>query len=153
MLKQEIEQSGVYKFVKIMSVWMDKYFLDAVMGLVPWIGDMFSTFCTLPFVYLSVFKIRSIPLTLAVLFNALADTLIGMVPFMIGNIYDVFYRSNLKNIRLITGFVEQDKAIVHEVNKKAVWMGIGIFILLVLIVLLAMLLRSVYIGISNWLLG
>ena len=76
---------------------------------------------------------RSIPLTLAVICNVLKDALLGSIPFFIGDIIDVFNRSYVANLRLITGYVNDDKAVIHEVNRKATWSAIFIIILCVLI--------------------
>ena len=114
---------------------MDKYFLDPIIGLlVPGWGDVFSSVCGLPYIYISLFKVRSIPLTLAVIFNILVDALISAIP-LLGDFFDFFHRSYKKNLLMIIGYVEDDKNIISEVNKKAVWMGIGIVIMISIIYL------------------
>lgn len=46
---------------------------------------------------------------------------------------DLFNRSYIANLKLITGYVNDDKAVIHEVNRKATWSAIFIVILCVLI--------------------
>lgn len=87
-------------------------------------------------IYVALFKVRSIPLTLAVIYYNLKDMLIGMIPFWIGNVCDFFHRANLKNFHLIRGFVEDDKEIIQEVNRKATFMGVMIVVLIYLIYLM-----------------
>ena len=113
---------------------MDKYFLDPLLGLIPGgVGDVLTSALALPFIYFALVQVRSIPLTLAVICNVLKDALLGSIPFFIGDIIDVFNRSYVANLRLITGYVNDDKAVIHEVNRKATWSAIFIIILCVLI--------------------
>jgi predicted sugar kinase len=89
-----------------------------------------------PFVYFSSRVIKSIPLTLAVLNNALRDVLMGMIPFFIGDIIDFFHRANIQNMQMIQGFVDGDETIIKQVNKKAWQSAIVLIVLLLLIVLM-----------------
>ena len=131
--KELIEGSWIYRLTNFLTKVMDKCFLDPIIGLIPGVGDFITSVAQLPAIYLCLFKIRSIPLTLAVVFNTVRDMLIGMIPFWIGNILDFFHRSHIQNLRLIVGFIDDDKAIIEEVNKKAVWTAIliGIFCFLI----------------------
>lgn len=123
-----------YRIMDTTAKYMDKYFLDPIIGLIPGgIGDVLSSFLALPFIYFALVQVKSIPLTLAVICNVLKDALLGSIPFFIGDIIDVFNRSYVANLRLITGYVNDDKAIIHEVNRKATWSAIFIVILCVLI--------------------
>lgn len=124
-----------YRVMDKTTKFMDKWFLDPIINfLLPGdIGNLTSDILTIPFLYFAIAKVRSIPLTLALLCNMLIDTLIGAVPFLVGDILDIFSRSYVKNMKLITGFVNDDKKVVEEVNKKAVWSAILIVILCVLI--------------------
>ena len=134
MLRQiEIEGSTSYQMIQGISKWMDKYFIDPLLGLVPGVGDVLSSICVLPFIYVAAFKVRSLPLTLAVIFNVLCDAAIGLIPFWIGNIADIFNRAYLKNMRLIVGFVDDDKETIARVNKNAFWMGVLIVIFCLII--------------------
>lgn len=123
-----------YRIMDTTAKYMDKYFLDPIIGLIPGgIGDVLSSFLALPFIYFALVQVKSIPLTLAVICNVLKDALLGSIPFFIGDIIDVFNRSYVANLRLITGYVNDDKTVIHEVNRKAIWSAIFIVILCVLI--------------------
>ena len=69
----------------------------------------------------------------SIMFNVLRDMAIGLIPFWVGNILDFFNRAYLQNCRLIVGFVEDDREIIREVNRKAFWMGVGIVVCCILI--------------------
>ena len=123
-----------YRIMDKTAKYMDKYFLDPIIGLIPGgVGDILSSFLAIPFIYFALVQVKSIPLTLAVICNVLKDALLGSIPFFIGDIIDVFNRSYVANLRLITGYVNDDKEVIHEVNRKATWSAIFIVILCVLI--------------------
>lgn len=116
--------------------YMDRFYLDAVIGLIPGWGDAVALLCVVPFVYFSMFIIKSIPLTLAVLNNALRDVLLGMIPFFIGDVIDIFHRANMKNMAMIQGFIDGDNAIIKQVNRRALQSAIVLLVLLLLIALM-----------------
>ncbi|MFV0158263.1 DUF4112 domain-containing protein [Empedobacter falsenii] len=128
--REEIKSSYSFKLMKNISTVMDKFYLDPIIGLIlPGIGDFITTFLALPSIQVSLFKVKSIPLTLAVIFNISKDVLIGFFPIL-GDIYDFFFKANLKNYTLIVGFVEGDEKIIKDVNRKAL---LTLFLILLLI--------------------
>ena len=148
--RMQIEESGSYRATQNIAKYMDKWHLDAFIGFIPGgIWDFLTQILIFPYIYVSAVQIRSVPLTLAIIYNALRDIAIGLIPFWIGNIFDFFNRSYLQNIRLIVGFVEDDKEIIDEVNRKAVRTAILIFVFCVIIVLLLVLIMKI----ANWITG
>ena len=71
---------------------------------------------------------------------------IGSIPFYIGDVLDVFKRSYVENLKLITGYIEDDKEIINKVNKKAFWTAVFIVVLCWLIYLII----SWAISLSTW---
>lgn len=135
-----IKSSKSYQMTERIARLMDKYYLDAVLGfLLEGFGDLLTQLLTLPYIYVSAVKIRSVPLTLAVIYNALCDIAMGLIPFYIGDVIDVFNKSFVQNFKLIVGFVEDDKKIISEVNRKAVRMAVLIVMLCVIIYFLVLL--------------
>ncbi len=128
--KQEIiRNSTSYKLIHAIALWMDQRLLDPLIGLVmPGLGDALTSVLTMPFLYLSIVKLKSIPLTLAIVCNILLDVLIGIIPY-IGVVGDVFKRAFTRNAALIKGYVEGDKAVMQEIDRKAVGMAFLIVIL------------------------
>lgn len=143
--KEALRNSKLYHHIKKVTQLADGYYLDFVIGLIPGgFGDILGGLFSLSHVYFGLFKLRSIPLTLALLNNMLRDVFLGMLPFYVGDAIDFFYKSNKKNMTLIDGFLNDDKDIIHQVNKKAIQAAIvfflliaGIMLLLGLLVLLA----------------
>ena len=122
--------------------YMDRYYLDAIIGIIPGWGDVITMFCVVPFIYFSTRVIKSIPLTLAIINNALRDVLLGMIPFFIGDVIDVFHRANTKNMAMIQGFVDGNVTVTKEVNQKAIQSAVILIILLILIALMIWALAS-----------
>lgn len=136
--KQDIQQSASFLFMKKLAQWMDRYYLDPLIGLIPGIGDVTTALLSLPLIYLCIVQIRSLPLTLAVIYNMLADVVLGMLPFGVGAVLDFVNRSFIQNCRMITRYVENDRKTVAAVRRKAVWMALAIVVLCALIYLLAL---------------
>lgn len=126
----------VYQSMQSLTRYMDRFYLDAVIGLIPGWGDAVALLCVVPFVYFSMCIIKSIPLTLAVLNNALRDVLLGMIPFFIGDVIDIFHCANMKNMAMIQGFIDGDEAIIKQVNRRALQSAIVLLVLLLLIALM-----------------
>ncbi len=103
--------------------YMDRYYLDALIGIIPGWGD-------------AIALLKSIPLTLAVLNNALRDVLMGMIPFFVGDVIDFFHRANIQNMQMIQGFVDGDETIIKQVNQRAWQSAIILIVLLLLIALM-----------------
>ena len=140
--RERLENGKSYKWLQKIADIMDRYYLDAALGFaIPGgIGDAIAAVFSIGYVLFSAIGVRSFPLTLAIMNNTLRDVVLGMVPFYIGDIFDIFHRSNRQNMALIRGFVEGDQAIIHAVNRKA---GISIVIFILLCVLLYFMIRLV----------
>ena len=133
---QKVETSRTYRLTKSIARWMDRYYLDPIIGFfLPAYGDVVTALLNLPYLYISMLKLRSIPLTLAIIYNLLFDVCVGLIPIL-GDLFDVFNKSYTKNSRLLTGFVEGDRTIIREVNRKALIIGVLCLLLILFIYLL-----------------
>lgn len=154
---EAIASSRTYQAIQTITTWMDTYYIDPILGFFfPGFGDMVTALFALPCFYISILKLRSFPLTLALAYNILFDVFVGMIPAYIGDLFDTFNRAHVKNLRLIKGYVEQDKSIISEVNRKAIYFAILIFIMLSLITLLVLFLVQIVAWMSeawNWIVG
>ena len=156
----ELKSSKSYKFISTITILADKYFLDALLGFVPSVGDLVSSIFGLPFIYVTLFKVKSIPLTLAVIYNYLVDILLGSIPFFIGDAIDFFSKAHVKNLDLITRYVEGDKRTIRQVRSKALLTSILIILLSIVIYFVFKLLIgvteltwTVIISVLKWLIG
>ena len=140
--RQRLMDNKAYQTMEGLTRYMDRYYLDALIGIIPGWGDAIAMFSVVPFVYFSSRVIRSVPLTLAILNNALRDVLLGMIPFFVGDEIDVFYRANMRNMVMVQGFVDGDETIIRQVNHRALQSAVVLIGLLLLIGLMIWLLIS-----------
>ena len=133
--RKRLMDNKAYQTMQGLSRYMDQYYLDALIGVIPGWGDAIALICVVPFVYFSLRVIKSIPLTLAVINNALRDILLGMIPFFVGDIIDIFHRANMQNMQMIQGFVDGDEAVIRQVNQRA-WQSVAVLIFLLLLIAL-----------------
>ena len=135
--KERLQKDRCYQFIKGIAFVMYKRFLDPLIGFVlPALGDFSVLVLNLPYLYFSLFRVKSVSLSIAILYNALLDCLIGLVPFGVGDVLDIFYRSYSKNYRLIVGYVEEDKTVIRQVRKYTFYFVLGVLALIVGIILL-----------------
>lgn len=136
--KERLLNHPLYRAMQQMVKYMDRYYLDPIIGLVlPYgIGDTVSGLLTLPFLYFSLLVVKSLPLTLAIAVNLLRDIVLGMLPFFVGDVFDFFFRSYSRNLNLITGYIKDDPKVVNEVRRKTVYSAVAVVVLLALILVL-----------------
>ena len=134
--RQRLMDNKVYQAMGNLTKYMDRYYLDALFGLMPGWGDLITLLSAIPFIYFSAKVIKSIPLTLAVINNSLRDVLLGMIPFFFGDIIDIFHRANTQNMKMVQGFVDGDETIIKDVNKKATQSAIVLVVMILLIILM-----------------
>ena len=137
----EIQTSLSYRLMQATARVMDRYYIDPIVGfLLPGYGDVVTALLVAPFLYVSAVKVRSLPLTLAMLCNVLLDVLVGLLPFFVGTILDFVSKSYTKNVRLVEGFVAGEKEVISQVNRKALLLAAMAVLLCLLIVGLVLLL-------------
>ena len=111
--------SRFYRTLQRIAQWMDTYYLDPILGfLLPaGIGDFVSALMAIPFIVFSLFVAKSIPLTLAIINHTLWDIFIGLIPFFVGDVLDVFSRPYRRNLQLIEGYLTGDKSTIRHLQK------------------------------------
>ena len=77
-----------------------RFGLDPIVGLVPWVGDLFSPLFTIALLWQA--RDLSLPrvVQMRMLFNVGIDTLVGMVPIA-GDLFDFAWKSNNMNMALL----------------------------------------------------
>lgn len=147
--KIRLQYSPDFRFIRGIYIAMDKYYLDPILGFfIPGFGDIITVICTIPFIITSIFKVRSIPLTLSIIYNALVDMALGIFP-LVGDILDAFYKSYKASYLDIVGFVDGDQAVIEEINKKA----LKSCILITLLCFAIRLLSGLIVGLFTWFRG
>ena len=127
--------SHFYHTLQRIARWMDTYYLDPILGfLLPaGIGDFVSALMAIPFIVFSLFVAKSIPLTLAIINHTLWDIFIGLIPFFVGDVLDVFSRPYRRNLQLIEGYLAGDKSTIRHLQKHVAITLFAIFLCCTLI--------------------
>ncbi len=81
----------------------------------------------------------SVRLILLMLGNVIVDAIVGAVP-VAGNLFDLFFRANLRNARLMREHYDQGK---HRAHAWPILLGIAVVVCTVLAVLFVMLALAV----------
>ncbi len=118
--------------------------LDAVIGLVPGVGDLLGSGISGAIMYDAVRARVPVPVLARMAWNLLLDALLGLVPFA-GDLLDVAHRANRRNYRLLEQAVAANPdpdpptagylaaAIALTVLPLLVVVGIGILTLVLLV--------------------
>jgi len=77
-----------------------RFGLDPILSLIPGVGDLTSPVFTVALLVHAVYQRVPRIVMIRMVANALIDALIGAIP-VAGNITDVFFRANLKNLALL----------------------------------------------------
>lgn len=137
----EIEQS-----LDQLSRWMDGLFripgvgwrfgLDAIVGLVPGVGDLATT-CVSFYILASAVRYRVPKITLLRMgLNIGVDYLFGSLP-VVGDLFDAWWKSNQMNVELL-----KKRATVSAQEARSGRLSDWLFLLLIILVLLGLLVGS-----------
>lgn len=110
MKEKPFAKNAQLRHLETLARWMDSRFkipgtnirfgLDALIGLVPGAGDL-TTFGISGFMIVVMAQNGASGAVLAkMIVNVLIDTIIGSIP-LLGDLFDVGFKSNTKNIRLM----------------------------------------------------
>jgi hypothetical protein len=106
-----------------------RFGVDSLIGLIPGAGDILSFGISGMMVLTMVRNGVSGMVIVKMLGNVLLDTTIGAIPF-IGDIFDLVYKSNIRNLQLMREHYEEDK------HQGSAWpLVIGVLIALGLLLL------------------
>lgn len=99
------------------SVFGVQFGTDALVGLVPVIGDI-ATSATGLYIILQARKLGAENATVARMFaNWTIDLVIGAIP-VVGDLFDIAFRSNSKNLKLLIADLEKRAVELREVNRE-----------------------------------
>lgn len=149
------EVAEMERSLEQLSRWMDGLFripgtgwrfgLDALVGLVPGVGDLATTAVSL-YILVSGVRYRVPKVTLLRMgANIAVDYVLGSVPF-VGDLFDAFWKSNQMNVELL-----RERATVSPGEAARARASDWLFLALIVLVLLALLVGSL--AVAFWLLG
>ena len=99
---------------RTLAKWLDSQFdvagvkfgFDAIIGLIPGVGDTVTSLIALYPLWVAKRHGFGKALQARMAFNVLIDWLPGLVP-VVGDVIDVFYKANLKNLKLLEQAAER----------------------------------------------
>jgi hypothetical protein len=103
--------------------------LDAVIGLVPGIGDVAGTAMSAYIVMQAARMGAPGSVVARMVLNVGVETVVGSIPFL-GDLFDAGWKANARNIKLLRGVVDQPGAVRR--SSRAVVFGAGLALLLIL---------------------
>tara|TARA_B100000315_G_scaffold243102_1_gene266093 strand:- start:842 stop:1231 length:390 start_codon:yes stop_codon:yes gene_type:complete len=81
--------------------------LDAIIGLIPVVGDVFTSVTAL-YIFRVAWRLGVPKIVLMrMMLNIGIDFILGAVP-VLGDLYDIYLKSNLKNVRLLVEYLERE---------------------------------------------
>jgi uncharacterized protein DUF4112 len=122
-----------------------RFGLDAVLGLIPGAGDIAGGILS-TFIIVQAAKLGAPRSVLArMVTNVAVDSIVGVVPIL-GDLFDVGWKSNLRNIALLERYVERPQA----TRAASRWAVIGA-VATVAVIVVAMI--AVVVMVVRWLAG
>lgn len=132
-------QSRSLRFVEQMSSYLDSKFvipgtkirfgLDPIMSLFPVVGDLITYFISGILIYTMHKHGASRKVVIKMIMNSTLDAVIGAIP-LVGTIFDVYYRSNDRNVRLLQEHYFEGK---HQGSGKGILIAIAILAILIVV--------------------
>ena len=104
-----------------------RFGLDALIGLVPYAGDIVSFSISGLLLLMMAQKGASRMLLIKLIFNLLLDSIVGSIPIL-GDIFDMTYKANVRNLKLMEEYTDLGQ---HRGSGKGV-----IFILILSLILM-----------------
>ncbi len=103
--------------------------LDAIIGLVPGIGDLISAGVSM---YL-MSEASKLGVSRAILIrmagNVMIDTILGSIPF-VGDLFDIGWKANTRNVRLLVEHFDQPRKVTYTS-----WLVIAVFFLILVMII------------------
>jgi len=98
------------EWIERLARWLDSRFLipgtnikfgiDPVMSLFPVVGDLMTYVVSGMLIYTMYNEGASGKVVIKMILNSTLDAIIGTIP-LVGTVFDIFYRSNDRNVRLL----------------------------------------------------
>jgi hypothetical protein len=103
-----------------------RFGIDPILSLFPVLGDLITYAMSGALIYIMHNQGASRKVVIKMILNSTLDTLIGMIP-LVGTIFDVFYRANDRNVKLLRE---------HYFEGKHQGSGNGLLLLIAIIAIL-----------------
>ena len=106
-----------------------RFGIDAIIGLVPGIGDAISAIFSMFIVFQAARMGVSQATLMRMLGNVALDTIVGEVP-LLGDLFDAGWKSNTRNIGLLESHLEQPVSTKRSSRRVVFLVGVALLLLL-----------------------
>lgn len=113
-------RDSALEYVEKISVTLDKKYtlpgtgfrfgLDPIIGLIPFLGHAVTFFISSGLILIMIRHGASGKVAVKMAINVIIDTLVGAIP-VVGNVFDFFFKSNTRNIKLLKEHYHEGKHI------------------------------------------
>lgn len=145
--------------LELLARWMDGVFrvpgvgwrfgLDAILGLLPGIGDTASSVATL-YILAAAHRYGVTRATLLrMALNVVLDTTIGALP-LVGDIFDVYWKSNQRNVELLNRHMLATPLEQGKLQRSDRWFVVLLITLLALLMIASIVVAALLL---TWLVG
>ena len=118
--------------------------LDALVGVVPGIGDVIGAVFSAFIVYQAARMGVSTATLVRMMGNVALDTIVGEVP-LLGDVFDAGWKANTRNLALLESHLEQPAATRRGSRKTLLLIGGGLVLLLAGVIALAIIVANLVI--------
>ncbi|HEX6224368.1 MAG TPA: DUF4112 domain-containing protein [Chryseolinea sp.] len=118
-------------WIERVARWMDSRFvipgtnirfgIDPLMSLLPIVGDLMTYIVSGMLIYTMHNEGASKKVVIKMIFNSTLDAIIGAIP-LVGTVFDIFYRANDRNVRLLKEHYLEGK---HQGSGKGLLIAIA----------------------------
>ncbi|PSR15381.1 DUF4112 domain-containing protein [filamentous cyanobacterium CCP3] len=88
---------------------------DPVLGLIPGLGDLIATAISAYVIVLAARFRLPRGILAQMVFNIGLEAVVGTVP-LVGDLFDAFYKSNVRNLKLLEAHLQSESATLEEVD-------------------------------------
>lgn len=100
---------------------------DGILGIIPGVGDVVPTLMSLYIVVRSASMGAPVSVLSRMGINVLIDNVLDTIP-LIGWIFDMAYKSNVKNLRLLNAYMAEP----HKVKRRSTVLVIGVIAVVII---------------------
>ena len=104
-----------------------RFGLDPILSMIPVLGDFLTYMISAALIYTMHNQGASRKVVIKMLMNSTLDAVVGTIP-VVGTVFDVFYRSNDRNVKLLKEHYLEGK---HQGSGNALLIAIVIFSVIV----------------------
>ena len=106
-----------------------KFGLDALIGLIPGVGDFLTSAMSSYILLRAAILKLPFPILFQIAINILIDQIIGSIP-LLGDLFDIYWKSNSKNVELIKNYALDDERVAPKV-----WLNVAAALIFICVVI------------------